>query len=245
MSSGDARSLKAPDLKMRIITATLVATTLLSILGCAISGSPVTRWDWDRWEWDPDAPFPPRPAPPPPAPPPLVTYVVLLTHPDGSVGMIDVNVEGETTTLDRARQGLNFDDPGQTFEMSAEEVEEALGGLLSLEPQSPVNFVVYFSLGGTQITAESARTWEELLAALGTRPVPEITVSGHADSVGPARWNEKLAQSRAQAIKGQLVAAGIDPDAIEVVTYGEDQPALERPDDTEEPLNRRVVIRIR
>ena len=104
--------------------------------------------------WDPDSSVE---RPEQPEPKRLRSYVVLLAKPDGSVGMIDLQVAGETTTLSRAKQAANFDDPTNPFEMTEEEIGNALGDLLEAEPPPPIEFVVYFPSESTELTDHSLK----------------------------------------------------------------------------------------
>lgn len=197
--------------------------------------------------WDKDRPVYPllEPEPEPVPVPRLRSYVVLLPKEDGTVGEIDVLQGEETTTLSEAGAGYNFEDPSQVVDASAPEIQAALHAVEQVEPVAPVQFVVYFPSGKTEPTAESRREWPAITAALASHPAAEITVSGHTDSVGPETFNRTLAMERANAMRAALINAGAEAGLITAVSYGESRPAVERPDGQAEPLNRRVVIRIR
>lgn len=52
-----------------------------------------------------------------------------------------------------------------------------------------------------------------------------IVVSGHADRIGSATYNQKLSEKRAEAVKAYLVSKGLDGNAIETLGFGKTQPA--------------------
>jgi len=52
-----------------------------------------------------------------------------------------------------------------------------------------------------------------------------IVVSGHADRLGSATYNQKLSEKRADAVKAYLVGKGLDGNAIETFGFGKTQPA--------------------
>ena len=53
-----------------------------------------------------------------------------------------------------------------------------------------------------------------------------ITISGHTDSVGTARYNQMLSVKRAQSVKEYVVKmGGIAPERVEAKGYGSSRPA--------------------
>ena len=72
----------------------------------------------------------------------------------------------------------------------------------------------------------------------------KVRLAGHTDNIGQAEANKALSQARAEAVRNQLIAYGVAPEAIKAYGYGDLQPVA--PNDTEEgrQLNRRVEITI-
>ena len=66
-----------------------------------------------------------------------------------------------------------------------------------------------------------------------------IIVTGHADRIGPAPYNEQLAQRRAQAVKEYLVSKGIPAKRIQAQSDGSSQPLVSCP----EIKNKQKLIR--
>lgn len=76
------------------------------------------------------------------------------------------------------------------------------------------------------------------------------TIEGHTDDVGEAQHNLELSEARAEAVKKELVAMGVDESRIYTVGYGEQQPktgTTKNPDTSEEGrlLNRRVEVKLK
>jgi outer membrane protein OmpA-like peptidoglycan-associated protein len=70
-------------------------------------------------------------------------------------------------------------------------------------------------------------------------------IEGHTDNVGPKEYNYKLGEERAEAVRNYLHNQhGIALNRIEVISYGEDQPATENKNRTSRAQNRRVVIKV-
>jgi peptidoglycan-associated lipoprotein len=57
-------------------------------------------------------------------------------------------------------------------------------------------------------------------------PGARIIIEGHCDDRGTRRYNLDLGQRRAEAARAALVAYGVDASRIEVVSYGEELPAM-------------------
>jgi outer membrane protein OmpA-like peptidoglycan-associated protein len=53
-----------------------------------------------------------------------------------------------------------------------------------------------------------------------------ITITGHADTIGPLPYNAQLAQRRADAVKNYLVKKGIPSDRIEALSDGSSDPLV-------------------
>ncbi|MEJ2425115.1 MAG: OmpA family protein [Candidatus Thiodiazotropha sp.] len=53
-----------------------------------------------------------------------------------------------------------------------------------------------------------------------------ITITGHADTIGPFPYNAQLAQRRADAVKNYLIEKGIPSDRIEALSDGSSDPLV-------------------
>jgi outer membrane protein OmpA-like peptidoglycan-associated protein len=78
-----------------------------------------------------------------------------------------------------------------------------------------------------------------------TRPVPDIVVTGHTDTVGTGEYNDKLSMQRAERVKAFLTGIGIPPDRIQTAGRGERELLVPTADNIDEPRNRRVEINVR
>jgi outer membrane protein OmpA-like peptidoglycan-associated protein len=77
-----------------------------------------------------------------------------------------------------------------------------------------------------------------------TYPEATITVEGFADPAGPAEYNRRLAQSRAEAVRAELVKRGLPETQLRAVGYGEERPVVPGAAGAAfgAELNRRVVF---
>ena len=127
----------------------------------------------------------------------------------------------------------------------AEEVKQSFGNTLHSLPSRPVKFTLYFISGTDELTDESKVDLQRVFDELKQRPVPDIAVIGHTDTVGDNLTNDALSTQRAATVKTFLVAIGIGADRIQVSGRGEREPVVPTADNVDEPLNRRVEINVR
>jgi outer membrane protein OmpA-like peptidoglycan-associated protein len=97
---------------------------------------------------------------------------------------------------------------------------------------------VLFKVGKPELLPESGPALDQLAAELKSRPTLQIRVSGHADKVGEPDKNQVLSEQRAEAVKTYLVKAGIAPERIRTIGYGDSRPLHPSPD----VRNRRVEV---
>jgi outer membrane protein OmpA-like peptidoglycan-associated protein len=89
---------------------------------------------------------------------------------------------------------------------------------------------------------DALRTVARTLRELG---IDHLRVEGHTDTIGPAAYNRKLSQRRAESVARELARAGISDDAIERVGIGHRKPAADNATAEGRAQNRRVVITVR
>jgi outer membrane protein OmpA-like peptidoglycan-associated protein len=73
---------------------------------------------------------------------------------------------------------------------------------------------------------------------------PQITaeIYGHTDSTGPAAYNQKLSERRAQAVMNYLVNKEVDEDRLTAKGFGESQPIAPNTTRVGRQKNRRVEL---
>lgn len=70
----------------------------------------------------------------------------------------------------------------------------------------------------------------------------KISIEGHTDNTGNAAHNKKLSYSRANTVKEELIAAGIDGSRLKAVGYGADKPLFANDSEDNRAKNRRVEL---
>ena len=114
----------------------------------------------------------------------------------------------------------------------------------ALAPPPPVAVVplvlptVLFRLATAELLPTAVPALDSLAAQLRRRPALRLRVGGHTDRLGEADKNLTLSEERAAAVKAYLMKAGIAPDRLETVGYGDARPLFKVPD----PRNRRVEV---
>jgi outer membrane protein OmpA-like peptidoglycan-associated protein len=104
---------------------------------------------------------------------------------------------------------------------------------------------VMFDYNKATIKVDSNQLLTDVATVLEKYPtIKKISIEGHTDSDGKAKYNKKLSQQRADAVKEFLVKAGIDESRMEAVGYGEEQPIASNDTDEGKEQNRRVEFNI-
>lgn len=91
-------------------------------------------------------------------------------------------------------------------------------------PLLPLSASLLFGFDRAELSAAEAAKLDRLLATLGAKAV-RLEAVGHADRIGPASYNLRLSQRRADAVKAYLVKKRIDPLAVRTGAKGEREPA--------------------
>ncbi len=172
--------------------------------------------------------------------------VALLPGPDGRAsGVVVVERVGSRHVLDQPYATSRTGD-AKVGRSSEQEVRGRYGALLAALPARPAAFVLHFVSGKDELTEESrGGELPKILAELRRRPVPDVAVIAHTDSVGEHEANDRLSAQRAERVKGFLVEIGIPAARIQTSGRGEREPLVATPDNTDEPRNRRVEISVR
>lgn len=106
-------------------------------------------------------------------------------------------------------------------------------------------YKVYFDWDKSDISAESAKIISEAAEAAKANGFAKVVLGAHTDRSGQAKYNDKLSERRAAAVKAELVKLGIAADSISVNTFGEDTPPVPTENGVREPNNRQVQIELR
>jgi outer membrane protein OmpA-like peptidoglycan-associated protein len=171
----------------------------------------------------------------------------VLPAPDGHIGTIAVERDGERHLIHAAygAQRLRADGELEAAQLSESQVREQFGTTLAALPAPPATFVLYFLTDSDELTPASKGELDHVLEEIRRRPLPDIVVIGHTDSIGSRRYNDELSLARAERMRELLVARGIPAGRVQARGRGEREPLVATPDEVHEPRNRRVEINVR
>lgn len=102
---------------------------------------------------------------------------------------------------------------------------------------------IHFDLDQAKIRSSDARLLQDNARWLKSRRDMTIVIGGHADERGSDDHNLKLGERRANAVRGYLIAQGVEADRVTTASYGERSPLC--PEHTEGcwAQNRRAEFR--
>jgi OOP family OmpA-OmpF porin len=103
---------------------------------------------------------------------------------------------------------------------------------------------ILFDTGKSSIKAESTAVMVDIIGILKEYPNAKFTVEGHTDSVGSAKLNQSLSESRALSVKEFLVDQGIEEFRLSALGVGEDKPIATNNTRSGRAQNRRVEINL-
>jgi len=171
---------------------------------------------------------------------------VVLPNPDGSSGAVTIDDGQKKVELDKpyaageVRGGV-----AAPTKVDQAQVQQIFGNALAAQPVLPAHFVLYFEKNTNTLTPESQRQYQAVFEDIKRRPVYEVEVIGHTDTLGTLQHNQELSMSRAEMIRDRLVHDGISPGSISVAGRGQLDLAVKTGPQVDEPKNRRVEITVR
>lgn len=110
--------------------------------------------------------------------------------------------------------------------------------------RSAISAAIYFDLDESTLADESQSAVEAKAPVLLRHPNMRIRITGHADAQGSDEYNLALGLRRAAEIKRYLAALGIEESRVEIVTLGEERPAVEGRTEEAYALNRRAEFEV-
>ena len=121
------------------------------------------------------------------------------------------------------------------------DVSETDGGeaILVNQPEG-----VTFSAGSYTISPGFRDLLDRVAGSLRQYPNSLIDVYGHTDTTGSATTNQRLSEQRAQAVANYLISQGVSSSRVRWMGFGETRLKVSTGDNVNEPLNRRVEIKI-
>jgi outer membrane protein OmpA-like peptidoglycan-associated protein len=104
---------------------------------------------------------------------------------------------------------------------------------------------IYFDFKSTRLRADAVQLLQDKAGKMDRASTWAVLVQGYADRQGPAEYNKRLAQQRADAVKQFMVELGVPESTVKVVTLGQDGALCDDATRECQQLNRRVHLEIR
>jgi OOP family OmpA-OmpF porin len=101
---------------------------------------------------------------------------------------------------------------------------------------------VNFETASATLTDQSYVTLNRVAASLAAHPELQVEVAGYTDSRGSDQYNQRLSESRANAVRVYLIQRGVAPDRLSARGYGETNPIATNATTTGQGRNRRVEL---
>lgn len=87
--------------------------------------------------------------------------------------------------------------------------------------------VVYFEFNKYDVKAEYRDMLQQMADTLKEYPSITVLIAGNCDARGTQEYNQALGERRARAVYDYLVRLGVPADQLDVISFGEDRPAVE------------------
>lgn len=104
-----------------------------------------------------------------------------------------------------------------------------------------VGDTVYFSFDSYALDSAAQTTLDQQAAILLRNTTVSVVIEGHCDDRGTREYNLALGERRATSVKDYLVAYGVTPARIRVISYGKERPVAFGDSDAAQAKNRRAV----
>ena len=102
--------------------------------------------------------------------------------------------------------------------------------------------IIYFDFDKFNLSEVSKNKIKKFLNNYGGI-INEYLIVGHTDTKGTNKYNLLLSIKRAEVVKEILISNGINQNSIKILGKGEEFLAVNTPDNTKQPANRRVEIK--
>jgi len=103
---------------------------------------------------------------------------------------------------------------------------------------------VHFAFDKSVLTPEGKAMLNELIQQLKIVRLEVMVLVGHTDSIGTEKYNQKLSERRAMAVKSYLISNGVEQSRIFIEGRGETDPVADNKTATGRALNRWVDVEL-
>lgn len=144
--------------------------------------------------------------------------------------------------------------PTETEEPSAAPTNSIFDSEAGVEPAvaepEPLEATIPFAKGGSELDSTALAQIDDLLASDAVKAGGALILRGHSDAGGNDAVNLRVSRERAEAVRDYLIEKGVAANRIEVIAFGEQNPAEPnaradgQPSEAGREANRRVEITV-
>jgi outer membrane protein OmpA-like peptidoglycan-associated protein len=120
------------------------------------------------------------------------------------------------------------------------------------EPKEPVkvsnvltDYEINFAFDSAAIEPAAGNTIDQIASEIKRYNPRDVVVAGFTDTSGPADYNVKLSERRAEAVSNALTDRGVENRVIDQKAFGETNTAVKTGDDVQLREKRRVMVEFR
>ncbi|MGD0961726.1 MAG: peptidoglycan-associated lipoprotein Pal [Methylomonas sp.] len=111
------------------------------------------------------------------------------------------------------------------------------------DPNNPLSKqIIYFELDSSQIRQDYLPVVAAHASYLTAHPNQHVILAGHCDERGSSEYNIALGEQRAKSVERVMRTQGVSPAQLEIVSYGEEKPAVAGHNESAWQMNRRVEV---
>jgi len=156
----------------------------------------------------------------------------------------EVGAQEKESQADRDRQGKERERAAIQEELLQKDLERQKMLQEQMKKGAPIFKDILFEFNGYSVDPAYQGLINDVAAWLSQNQGVKLTVEGHCDERGTIEYNLALGEKRAEAVKNQLVKAGVKVDRVKTISYGKEAPV--DPGHTEEAWakNRRAHFKV-
>lgn len=111
------------------------------------------------------------------------------------------------------------------------------------DPNNPLSKqTIYFELDSSQVKQDYIPVVAAHAKYLASHPSQKVILGGNADERGSSEYNIALGEQRSKSVERMMRSQGVSASQLEVVSYGEEKPAVAGHAESSWQLNRRVEV---
>ncbi|MEC7210916.1 MAG: peptidoglycan-associated lipoprotein Pal [Pseudomonadota bacterium] len=131
---------------------------------------------------------------------------------------------------------------GSSSSSSSSSASSAADAATSAEDAlAKIGNTVYFGYDSSALSDDAQATLMRQAGFLRGNPSLTVTIEGHCDERGTREYNLALGERRATAARDYLLAQGVDPARIRVISYGKERPVASGSTEQSWSKNRRAA----